>query len=77
MVAICSHCWTPAADLITDTHRPVCPRCVASLGRIAADPASAHPQVVRRLEARSLDVLHLAAGRWVWTSHWPGTGAAG
>lgn len=71
----CRICGAP--DVIDmDGDRLVCPRCVMAMGRLAADPY-AHPATVREvLEARSLDVLHLARGAWQWTSLWPGTGDA-
>lgn len=80
----CRHCGAP--DVLGDTFRPVCARCVASLGRVAGDPASAHPEVIARLLDVSLDVVHLdtrivfdrtapwatptVAPAWHWTSLW-------
>lgn len=82
----CAHCAAP--DVIRDDGGMalVCRRCIAALGRIAADPASAHPDVLARLQERSLDVVHLdtrievdAADPWAtptvspvwhWTASW-------
>ena len=84
-VALCIHCFGPA-DIADDGHRPVCRDCVQRLARVAADPASAHPDVLARLQGRSLDVVHLDTAividpsdpwmpptvtpRWHWTSAW-------
>lgn len=86
MTPECGLCQAP--DPIEDDG-PVmrCARCVASLARVAADPASAHPDVLARLQERSLDVVHLdtriAWDRtapwatptvepvWHWTHQWP------
>lgn len=86
----CRHCGAP--DVLGGTFRPVCARCVASLGRVAGDPASAHPEVIARLLDVSLDVVHLdtrividprdpwatptVTPTWHFTSLWPTTGDA-
>ena len=70
----CDHCGVPGADLITDARVPVCPPCVASLGRVVGDPLSVPAAVRERLLARSLDVVGLVRGQWAWTASWPGTG---
>ena len=87
--AACRHCQAP--DIVRgDGDRWTCPRCIAALGRVAGDPATAHPEVVARLQERSLDVVHLdtriaidptapwaaptVSPRWHWTSLWPPAG---
>jgi hypothetical protein len=70
----CGLCGSP--DAITGDGAPRCAPCVAALTRIAADPRSTDPRVLRRLEDRSLDVVRLTGGRWVWTALWPGVEGA-
>lgn len=71
----CRLCGAP--DVIDmDGDRLVCRPCVMAAGRVAADPYSQSATVRAVLEARSLDVLHLADGAWQWTSQWPAAGDA-
>lgn len=68
----CCRLCGAVCDLYTgDGPRRVCKACVASMGRIVAAPATAHPNVIARLERHHLDVVDLAGDGWRWTSLWP------
>jgi hypothetical protein len=87
---LCAHCGAPDVVRGDGEMALVCPRCIAALGRVAGDPATAHPEVVARLQERSLDVVHLdtriaidptapwaaptVSPRWHWASTWPKAG---
>lgn len=70
----CHLCGAPDVIQADGELRHVCPRCIASMGRIVTDPFSVPPTVRDRLLARSLDVVDLAGDAWRWTSMWPGAG---
>lgn len=69
----CVHCGG-AAHVVTDGPAPaVCRPCLRKLAKVAANPYAICPEGRQALLDRSLDVLDLRDGRWVWTSLWPGT----
>lgn len=90
MTAVCAHCGKPEGVIRGEGPKAVCRDCIAALGRVAGDPATAHPEVVARLQERSLDVVHLdtrievdptapwatptVSPRWHWTALWPSAG---
>ena len=72
----CAHCGAPDPIRGDGPMTLVCRRCVAALGRIAAEPFSVHPNVLREIAMASIDVVALAGERWLWTVLWPGVGDA-
>lgn len=70
----CSHCGAPDPIRGDGGMALVCPRCVASLGRIAAEPFSVPETVRAGLLARSLDVVAVDGAAWAWTASWPAKG---
>lgn len=72
-------CWLCSCpDVVRgDGPRPVCPRCIAAMGRVVVEPFSVPESVRERLLSRSLDVVALVDGAWRWTASWPPVGDHG
>ena len=68
----CAHCGSPSAIRGEGEVRLTCRPCVASLGRVVAEPYSVSAVFRERLLARSLDVVDLVGPAWRWTGAWPG-----
>lgn len=71
---VCAHCGAPDVVRGDGQMTFTCARCVAALGRIAAEPFSVPDTVRERLLADALDVVGIRDGAWLWTSQWPATG---
>jgi len=73
----CAHCGAPDVVRGDGGTTLVCPRCIRALGRVAADPWSAHVQVRERLRAEHGTAVALIGDRWDWIAPaWAGTGGA-
>lgn len=70
----CHHCGSVLFVVTDGPQPPVCCRCVRILTTVAANPYAIDPAGRQALLDRSLDVVDIRDGRWVWTSLWPGPG---
>jgi len=79
-MSCCRICGDISGLYASDGDRLVCRPCVASMGRIVAEPSSAHMKVLGRMAGAHWDVVHLEQVpdrdgvptlAWRWNSLWP------